>query len=294
MSRTDRDVTRVVRSWLEEGVTALPDRVLDAVLDQLPATPQRRSWWTAWRPSVVNSNTVRFGLAAAAVVLVAIVGIYLVGGPNVGGPPDSAPSPSAELTPFPTATPMPRLSGQESLAAGRYRVDPTIPMVVTVEVPDGWGAGGPWVVFGPKGFDAPDGMAIRFYTVRRLFANPLSPDEGFLPEVGPGVEDLVNAMVNHPDWPTTGAEAITIDGYAGQVVHLTLPPDTSDATPFYFFGDEIGGQYGWVAGQLFDIYVIDVDGERLVIDAHHYPGTSEADLAAQRAVLDSIQLSQTP
>ena len=40
---TDRDVTRIVRSWLEEGVTALPDRVLDAVLDQLPATPQRRA-----------------------------------------------------------------------------------------------------------------------------------------------------------------------------------------------------------------------------------------------------------
>ena len=40
---TDRDVTRIVRSWLEEGVTALPDRVLDDVLDQLPATPQRRA-----------------------------------------------------------------------------------------------------------------------------------------------------------------------------------------------------------------------------------------------------------
>ena len=46
---TDRDTTRIVRSWLEEGVTALPDRVLDAVLDQVPATPQRRSWWPARR-----------------------------------------------------------------------------------------------------------------------------------------------------------------------------------------------------------------------------------------------------
>ena len=26
---TDRDITGVVRSWLEEGVTAMPDRVLD-------------------------------------------------------------------------------------------------------------------------------------------------------------------------------------------------------------------------------------------------------------------------
>ena len=27
---SDRDTTRIVRSWLDEGVTALPDRVLDA------------------------------------------------------------------------------------------------------------------------------------------------------------------------------------------------------------------------------------------------------------------------
>ena len=33
---TDRETTRILRSWLEEGVTALPDRVLDAVLDQVP------------------------------------------------------------------------------------------------------------------------------------------------------------------------------------------------------------------------------------------------------------------
>ena len=35
------DTTRVVRAWLEEGVTHLPDRVLDAVLADVPTTPQR-------------------------------------------------------------------------------------------------------------------------------------------------------------------------------------------------------------------------------------------------------------
>ena len=53
---TDRDVTRIVRSWLEEGATALPDRVLDAVLDQLPATPQRRAWWPARRFREMNNR----------------------------------------------------------------------------------------------------------------------------------------------------------------------------------------------------------------------------------------------
>ena len=52
---TDRDVTRIVRSWLEDGATALPDRVLDTVLDQLPATPQRRAWWPARRLREMNT-----------------------------------------------------------------------------------------------------------------------------------------------------------------------------------------------------------------------------------------------
>ena len=43
----ERDETRIVRSWLEEGVTVLPDRVLDAVLDQVPATPSAEP--AGWR-----------------------------------------------------------------------------------------------------------------------------------------------------------------------------------------------------------------------------------------------------
>ena len=74
---TDRDTTRIVRSWLEEGATALPDRVLDAVLDQLPATSQRRAWWPAWRFREMN-NALKLAIAAAAVVVVAVVGFSLV------------------------------------------------------------------------------------------------------------------------------------------------------------------------------------------------------------------------
>src|ERR671910_685423 len=53
----DRDqLERVVRSWLDEGVTQLPDRILDAVLDQVPATPQSRAiWWPVRRLAVMNS-----------------------------------------------------------------------------------------------------------------------------------------------------------------------------------------------------------------------------------------------
>ena len=36
---TDRETTRIVRSWLEEGVTALPDRVLDTCSTNSPRPP---------------------------------------------------------------------------------------------------------------------------------------------------------------------------------------------------------------------------------------------------------------
>lgn len=88
---TGRDVTRIVRSWLDEGVTVLPDRVLDHVLDRVPSTPQRRLMWAARRFVTMNTFT-RFGLAAAAVIVAAAVGIGLYGN-SVSHRPEPTPSP---------------------------------------------------------------------------------------------------------------------------------------------------------------------------------------------------------
>jgi hypothetical protein len=97
---TDRDVTRIVRSWMDEGATQLPDRVLDLVLDQIPATPQRRPSWLARRTPTMN-NYARFGLVAAAVLAVVIVGIGLFGkSPDVG--PSTSPAPSSNLSQSPS------------------------------------------------------------------------------------------------------------------------------------------------------------------------------------------------
>jgi sugar lactone lactonase YvrE len=99
---TDRDTTRIVRSWLEEGATALPDRVLDAVLDQVPATHQRRSSWLARRSPLMSNNLVRTGIAAAAVVVAVIVGVNLAPRSSTGPP---HPSPTTATSPTVTASP---------------------------------------------------------------------------------------------------------------------------------------------------------------------------------------------
>jgi len=299
----DRDTTRIVRSWLLDGPTELPDRVLDALLDQLPATPQRRfTWWPARRLTTMN-NAVKFGLAAAVVAVAALLGFNYLAASNVGGPGPGDPTPTPTLTPTPT--PVPELGSRSNLE-GRYLVPTDLPVDVTVELPagSGWTGSDNWVTIGPKGNDAPDGMAIRFYTAGEqfnLFNNPLSASDGLLdPPVGPTVDDLVQAILSHPAWTATGPTGITIDGRAGQFVQLTIPLD-ADLRPsgndqfLLFDNGSVGGQvWGWQPGQTHAIHIVDVDGERMIIEAFSYPGTSVEDLAAQQAVVDSVQFEPQP
>ena len=103
---TDRETTRIVRSWMQLGVDRLPERVLDAVLDELPTTPQRRSRWPAWR-SLEMPNIVKVAAAAVAVLIVVVVGFrFLPASGGIGGP-TATPLPTPSPTPSPSLSPSP-------------------------------------------------------------------------------------------------------------------------------------------------------------------------------------------
>ena len=89
----DRDVTRIVRSWLHEDAYENADRILNLVLDEIDTTPQRSPSWLARRFPPMNS-TMRIALAVAAVAAIAVVGVSLLLPGNIGNPTES-PSPTA-------------------------------------------------------------------------------------------------------------------------------------------------------------------------------------------------------
>ena len=123
---TERETLGLVRSWLADGRTRLPNHVLDAVLTQIPETPQRRPRWPARRITDMNALT-KSAIAAAAVVTVAIVGFNVLRTPGtnqIGSPSPSAnvsPSPRTEATPS-TDGSLPKLPlpGTRSSPAGEY------------------------------------------------------------------------------------------------------------------------------------------------------------------------------
>jgi hypothetical protein len=93
----ERDVSRLVRSWIREDQHESADRILGVVLDRLDTTPQRRSWWPAWRSNAMNAY-VKMIAVAAAVLLVAVVGYqFLPASGGVGGQATIEPSASPTL-----------------------------------------------------------------------------------------------------------------------------------------------------------------------------------------------------
>jgi hypothetical protein len=296
---TDRDVTRIVRSWLEDGATALPDRVLDNVLDQLPATPQRRRWWPARRFREMNTP-IRLAMAAAAVVLVAVVGINLL--PRTDGVgPGATPVPTATPSPTttPSATPAP-YAEPTFMAPGSYIISPTTTDPgYTFTVADGWE--GRFAVIW-KGRDGPGETAFGLWRVANVYTDPCHWQQSLLnPPLGPAVADLTTAFLNQDGPGASPATDVTFGGYPAKRVELSIPTDldvsTCDLGKFRRFRSPGEGDSDvpavpavQVLGRVDVFYIIDIDGARWVIYAWYLPGTPEADVAELEASLASIEM----
>jgi hypothetical protein len=296
---TDRDTTRIVRSWLEVGATALPDRVLDAVLDQLPATPQRRSWWPARRFRDMNAYA-KLAIAAAAVLVVAIIGYNLLpSGAEVSGP---GPSPT------PTSTPTPSLSllpSSGSLDAGSYYIDewgPASPRIAFT-VPAGWattegfvhknrGAVAP--VYAPG--SGPGDVVFFTWTVSHVYADACQW-QGSLVDAGTTVDQLANVLVGQKGRVASAATDVNVGGVPAKRIEMTNPASldltTCDDFILRFWPDpgpdESGGVCCTAVGSTDIVYVLAVNGNRAVVVARHQADSSAADVAELDAIVATIR-----
>jgi hypothetical protein len=99
---TQHELDRMLGDFFLDGTDELADRVLDAALDQIEDTTQRRPMWAPRRFSPMNLP-VRFGMAAVIAIIAVGGALYVFRpGSSVGGPGSSVPASSAP-TPAPTA-----------------------------------------------------------------------------------------------------------------------------------------------------------------------------------------------
>jgi hypothetical protein len=90
-----RDIERTLEVWLLDGSSTMPDRLFDAVFDQVERVPQRRVAHLQLRFTEMNPRIRLFTVLAAA-LLVVVAAIAVIGGGSKG---------LTSATPSPTATP---------------------------------------------------------------------------------------------------------------------------------------------------------------------------------------------
>lgn len=275
-----RDTDQILHAWLEEGPTALPAPTVRAIEVATRATAQKRPVMRLpWRFSPMYAP-----LRAALAVLIAAV--VIGGGIYLFGPRESGPGVGVTPSPAPAASPVPLIEGP--LAPGRY-VYTGDGVRVILTVPEGW-EGGEFSISEAPGRELPDGANVGFRQPSTVFPDPCAPERGAM-TVGSTVEDLVNALADLPNLTASAQAEVTISGFRG--THLTFVVDTEGidcVMALYGQGSFIRAADN---GQHQELWILDVDGTRFVIDAATYPGTTAADRAELEAIVDSLVIEPT-
>lgn len=276
MNRSERDTTRIVRSWLEEGADRIPDRVLDAVEAQLPATRQRREGWLARRLRNLNRRNVGFGLAAAIVIGAAAFGLASIGPRNVGSP-----------SPIPDATVLPLES--DVLEPGFYALD-GFPARLVFNVPDG---------FVPCGMSedergiCPAGegnraAALGVMVVENVVEEPCSDVLRAPPPAS--LDELVAAISSLEGFEATPPVDVSIDGVAGKRFVVTAPSRLRCQYLTWSGAERINGVG---VGEVNEVTILDIDGSFLMVALAHFPTDPPREsLAVLREVAASIRVDR--
>lgn len=243
--------------------------------------------------------------------LVAVLTLVACGGLQESAstsPPGSTTAAIAPPTTLTTASPttepaasIPTLGrGDEDLEPGTYLLDfqnrasggRVYPRVV-VTVPDGWANGDGWVIDGRP--ETPRWSAITFWDVNKVYAHPCDWRGEQLIDPGRTVDGLVEALVDRPLRNATAPVEVTVDGYQGYMLEWSVPTDidfTSCDDSFFESWTGLGwssDRYQQGPGQVDRLWILDIDGSRLVIDAMYMPGATEQDREELFAVVDSIR-----
>jgi hypothetical protein len=295
---TRRDPDRLIRAFLDEGRTQLPDRTYDAIRSDIERTRQRVVFGP-WRLTRMNSY-LRYAIAAAAVVIVAVIGINVLPGvigqsvgPSATPSPSPSPTPTAVPTPSPTAAALfpplgPISAGTHTAVLEGITVSFTVPA-------DGWRVSDGNFI-GTQSFGQPADVSFNLWpsSPDNLYSDPCAHTP-LDPAPSHTAAGLIAAAAAIPGTKlVSGPSSVTIAGRAAQHVTFTIPDGIAcDPQEFRLWYDNSDGTQDWrwagFLGNIEQVWTIDVGGKVIWINAETFKGSSpEADQAVQ-AFIDSIQ-----
>jgi hypothetical protein len=146
-------------------------------------------------------------------------------------------------------------------------------------------------------------IAVSFWNVVDVYANGC---HWLGPMIDPGstVDGLAAVLAARPLRNATAPVAVSLGGYNGKFLQWSVPADINivdcDQDPAdrsSYFESWTGlsvlstgttDRYQQAPGQVDRLWILDVEGRRLVIDAAYWPGATDQDRADLQRVVDSI------
>ena len=286
---TDLDATRIVRSWLRTDEHESADRVLDSVLVLLDATPQHRAQWPVRRFAGMNTFA-KLAIAAAAVVVVAIVGINFLPRDNsvVGGvAPTASPSPS----PSPSALPSPSQSSRAAdwpigaLGDQRYEAMTPAGVLISFRPPSTLWRGTPEAIETGQFPTASYAWIVFTNDIGEVATEPCRGKS--TPVGGPSIDDLAAALATIPGVTAKEPVDATIDGHPAKLVELTVDPDPPcPMNQFWLYGQT--SLYPNTVDSIIRLWITEVAGKRFVIHTDQAGANLQVGHEIQQ-MIDSIQ-----
>jgi hypothetical protein len=282
----ERDLDRRLTDlYASEADLRAPDRVLGDTLRAIETTRQRR--WSVRVPWLSPTSN---GYARAAVVAVVVIAVGAAGLALLR-PYVTAPASEASPSPFPTpaVSARPLSDPANDLKPGRYQLDAGFPIQISFDVPAGWARCSISPLEQSICSQDPNAPtlppALSFLIVENVVADPCS-DTLLDPPVGPTVDDLVLAIANLQGFQATTPKTLTVGGFPARQFEVIAPSIPGCDLKTWATPDRINGVGG---GELNELWIVDVDGARVLLAGAYFSGASNETLAELNGIVNSIQ-----
>lgn len=285
------DIDRILRHWMDDGPSRMPDRIVDVVADRIDRTRQRRSWRPLRR--LPMNQILKLGTAAAAVLVVAVVGWNLLpGGAGPGDAPTPTPAgptigPSLPPTPSPSPTVAafacddPEFSCSGVLAPGSHATVAFRP-TLTFTTATGW----------VNTMDRERAYTLHnlewpahFFQIYSQVAIPEQNAECSAErKVGAGstVDDWVEFFTSHPGLKTSTPQPFTLGDHNGVQLDLHVAGGWTETCPrsiapaVYLITNEAAtpDRVKWIDDQQVAVWIVDVADTTVIVYLESGPSAS--------------------
>jgi hypothetical protein len=209
-------------------------------------------------------------------------------------------------------SPAPLGAGHQKLEAGAHVLDLTardkrgadaakLPRI-EITLPEGWFNFDGWAVHKGR---KPNTVFVTFWDVDEVYPTPCEWKYKPMVDPGPGVDGLASALATQPLRNATSPTDVVLGGVRGKYLQWSVPPDIAfdeahaddalfpncDEHTFQSWTARgwAGDRYQQAPRQVDRVWILNVDGQRLVVDASYLREATRSDRAELEQVVNSIR-----